>query len=95
MNTEINKHPNLSKTIFILSIEVSLFWILGTLINIYHFTIVGVIYEILWFPNMIMLFSLPLVSLYFLGKEKKKLHSLYFYSILLLTTAILKILISQ
>jgi len=95
MNTEINKQPSLSKIIFILSIEVSLFWILGGLINIYHFTIVGVIYEILWFPNMIMLFSLPLVSLFFLGKEKKKLHSLYFYSILLLTIAILKILITQ
>ena len=95
MNKEINKHPNLSKNLFILSIEVSLFWILVGLIDVYHFAIVGVFYEILWLPNLIMLFALPLISLYFLSKEKKKLHSLYFYSILLLTTAILKILISQ
>ncbi len=95
MNKEINKQPNLSKILFILSIEVSLFWILVGLINIYHFAIVGVFYEILWLPNLIMLFALPLISLFFLSKEKKKLHSLYFYSILLLTTAILKILISQ
>ena len=95
MNKEINKHPNLSKNLFILSIEVSLFWILVGLIDVYHFAIVGVFYEILWLPNLILLFALPLISLYFLSKEKKKLHSLYFYSILLLTTAILKILISQ
>ena len=95
MNKEINKQPNLSKNLFILSIEVSLFWILVGLIDVYHFAIVGVFYEILWLPNLIMLFALPLISLYFLSKEKKKLHSLYFYSILLLTTAILKILISQ
>ena len=95
MNKEINKHPNLSKNLFILSIEVSLFWILVGLIDVYHFAIVGVFYEILWLPNLILLFALPLISLFFLSKEKKKLHSLYFYSILLLTTAILKILISQ
>ena len=93
MNNEINKQLNLSKILFILSIEVSLFWILAGLVNIYHFAIVGVFYEILWFPNLILLFSLPLISLFFLYKEKKKLRSLYLYSILLLTVAILKILI--
>jgi len=95
MNTEKNKQPNLSKIIFFISIEVSLFWILAGLINVYHFTIVGVFYEILWLPNLILLFTLPLISLFYLSKEKKKLHSLFFFSILLLTIAILKILITQ
>jgi hypothetical protein len=95
MNTEKNKQPNLSKIIFFVSIEVSLFWILAGLINVYDFTIVGVFYEILWLPNLILLFALPLISLFFLSKEKKKLHSLFFYSILLLTITILKILITQ
>ena len=95
MNTEINNHTNLSKSIFFLSIEVSLFWILAGLINVYYFTIVGVIYEIGWLPNLILLFTLPLVSLYFLSKVNKKLTSLYFYSMVILTIAILKILLTQ
>lgn len=95
MNTEKNKQPNLSKIIFFISIEVSLFWILAGLINVYHFTIVGVFYEILSLPNLILLFTLPLILLFYLSKEKKKLQSLYFYTILLLTIAILKILITQ
>jgi hypothetical protein len=97
MQTELKKmsHSTLSKTLFILSIEVSLFFLIGNLINVYHFSLVGAIYEILWLPNLLLLFSLPLVSLYFLGKEKKKLHSLFFYSIVLMTISILILLINQ
>lgn len=95
MNTAKNKHTNLSKVIFFLSIEVSLFWIVAGLINVYYFTIVGVIYEIVWLPNLILLFSLPLVSLFFLSKVNNKLTSLYFYSMLILTIAILKMLLTQ
>jgi hypothetical protein len=97
MQTEFKKNSNstLSKTLFILSIEVSLFFMIGNLVNVYRFALVGAIYEIVWLPNLALLFSLPLVSLYFLGKEKKKLHSLFFYSIVLLTISILILLINQ
>jgi hypothetical protein len=88
-------HSTQSKVVFILSIEVSLFWMLGELINVYRFALVGAIYEIVWLPNLAMLFILPLVSLFFLGKEKNKLQSLYLYSIVLLTIAILILLINQ
>lgn len=86
------KNSTLSKTLFLLSVEVSLFWILGIFVNVYQFAIAGAIYEIIWLPNLAMLFALPLVSLFFLGKEKKKLQSLYLYSIILLTIAILTML---
>ena len=89
------KHSTLSKTLFFLSVEVSIFWILGNWINVYQFALTGAIYEILWLPNLVMLFTLPLVILFFLGKEKKKLQSLYLYSIILLTIAILTMLKNQ
>jgi hypothetical protein len=89
------KHSTLSKTLFFLSVEVSIFWILGNWTNVYQFALTGAIYEILWLPNLAMLFTLPLVSLFFLGKEKRKLQSLYLYSIVLLTIAILTMLNNQ
>ena len=88
-------HSTQSKIVFMLSIEVSLFWMLGELINVYRFALVGAIYEIVWLPNLAMLFTLPLICLFFLGKEKIKLQSLYLYSIVLLTIAILILLINQ
>ena len=88
-------HSNLSKTLLSLSMEVSLFWMAGSFLNTYRYPLVGAIYEILWLPNLAMLFGLPLVSLFFLIKEKKKLQSLYLYSFLMLSITILILLINQ
>ena len=97
MQLELKKisRSTLSKTLFILSMEVLLFWLSGDLINVYRYPLVGAIYEILWLPNLAFLFGLPLVSLFFLVKEKKKLHSLYLYSFLLPTITILILIINQ
>ena len=88
-------HSNLSKTLFALSMEVSLFWLGGSFLNTYRYPVVGAIYEILWLPNLAMLFGLPLVSLFFLVKEKKKLQSLYLYSLLILSITILILITNQ
>jgi hypothetical protein len=52
--------------------------------NVYHFILVGVIYEILWLPMLIMLFLLPVVSMVFLFKEKFNIRSLYLHSVLII-----------
>jgi len=38
------------KIVFISSVLVSFFWCFVQLVNVYYFTIVGAIFEILWLP---------------------------------------------
>ncbi len=78
-----------SKIVFILSILVSLFWIFGQVINVYHFPFIGAIVELLWVPVVAMTFLLPVVSFIFLVKEKFSLRSLNLYSLLIVAATIL------
>lgn len=75
-----------SKIIFLVSLLVSGYWILGQQLNIYRFAFVGAIYEILWIPMLALIVILPIASLLFLRKEKFNIRSLYLYSILLVVT---------
>jgi hypothetical protein len=83
------KNSKTSKVVFILSILSSGFWCFGQLLNVYRFTLVGVLYEILWLPALGILCLMPLFSLLFLVKEKGSIKSLYIYSILISVATIL------
>lgn len=71
------------KKVLILSIIVSGYWWLGHCINLYSYAFVGAIFEILWFPFLLILFALPIISMILLIKEKVYFRSLYIYSILI------------
>jgi len=77
------KNSRLSKILFVLSIFVFAYWRIGHIINVYHFAVVGAIFEILWFFMIIGLFGLPIVALIFLIKEKFSFRSLYIYTIII------------
>ena len=68
------------RTVFILSILTFIFWCLTSLLDVYNFTLIGVVFEILWFPMIVLLIFLPIISMIFLVKENLKLKSFYFYS---------------
>jgi hypothetical protein len=78
-----------SVIVFALTIIVTLYWYLPSLINVYRFPIIGAIYEILWIFMIGGLFALPVGSFIFLGKNKFNLRSLYFYSRLISLLSIL------
>lgn len=82
-------NTNTSKLIFIVSVVVCLFWLVGQVMNVYHFTVVGAIFEILWFPMVVMTFLLPIMAVIFLIKEKFSLRSLYLYSFLIVAATVL------
>ena len=44
------------KPVFVLSLFVSLFWLSGLAINVYHFAIVGAVIEIIWLPAIALTF---------------------------------------
>jgi hypothetical protein len=83
------KNSKISKVVFILSILSSGFWCLGQVMNVYRFTLVGVLYEILWLPALGVLCLLPIFSLLFLVKEKGSIKSFYIYSIIISVATIL------
>ena len=78
-----------SKIIFFLSIIVCIIWFLSKAINVYHFLLVGAIFEILWLPVIAMIFILPVLALLYWIKDKFNFRSLNLYSLLLLTITIL------
>jgi hypothetical protein len=65
------------KLIIALSILILSYWLLCKTIDVYKYTIIGVLYEILWFPMIAMLFLLPIINTYAIFKNKNSLF-LYF-----------------
>jgi len=59
--------------ILALSIGMLIYWFLSKVIDVYQIAIVGVFYEILWFPMMVLIVLLPILNSYFIFKEPKKL----------------------
>lgn len=49
---------------FCLSWLITSYWLLNKIINVYAITIVGIIYEILWLPMIVLLFVAPIFNLY-------------------------------
>ena len=87
-----SKFRYVKMTILYLSILVSLFWLASRFINLYQFALVGAIFEILWLPMILMVFCLPLISFYYLFKEKFSVNSTYLYAILIMIFTFLIIL---
>lgn len=79
----------ISKVIFLLSIGILAFWLPGKIINIYHYAFVGVIFETLWLPAIVLTFSLPVFSFIVWSKENFNLKSLSLYAFLVTVITIL------
>ena len=65
------------KLIIALSILILSYWLLCKTIDVYKYTILGVLSEILWFPMIAMMFLLPIINTYAIFKNKNSLF-LYF-----------------
>ena len=77
------------KIIFISTIAATIYWILGKSTNVYRYPIGGAIFELLWLPSLIVLCILPLVSFILWVKERFKLRSVNFYSLVLAVVTVL------
>ncbi len=81
--------------VFALTIIVTLYWYLPLYISVYHFPIIGAIYEILWIFMIVGLFALPVVSIIFWAKNKFNLRSVYFYSLIISLASMLFLVTSK
>ncbi len=77
-----------NKVVFILSICVSLFWLIGVNTNVYRFAVTGALFEIIWLPMLILLVALPVLALILFWKDKFNLRSLTLYSALILLASL-------
>jgi len=89
MNKDLIKTKRTSRIVLLLSLIVFTFWYIGNSIDIYQFALVGAIFELLWLPMLALIFVLPIISVYYLIKEKFTIKSLYIYSILIIGITIL------
>ena len=81
-----------SKVIFIFSIITSIYLFIGWTTNVYSNAFVGAVFEIFWLPAILATAVLPIISLIFLIKAKFNYRSLYMYSIIIITVAVLTII---
>lgn len=89
----ILQNPTLPKIVFGFSGAVAIFWSVTLFTDVYHFAVVGAIYEILWLPMILLVYILPFVSLilWILEKFNTKSFSFYAFLLLLLTVVIIVI----
>ncbi len=73
------------KLLLALSISMLLYWLLCKTTDVYKYTILGVLYEILWFPMVAMLLVLPILNGYFIIKNQNRVIH-YFILVLNLIT---------
>jgi hypothetical protein len=88
-------NSTLSKVCFVLSIVVFGFWGTGQIIDVYQHAFVGAIFEMLWLFMLLMLFTMPIIALIFLIKEKFNFRSLYLYTFIIAVTNILLMIFTK
>jgi hypothetical protein len=64
------------KLLLVLSSSMLLYWLLSKTIDVYQIAIIGVLYEIIWLPMLVLFIVLPILNTYSLIKNK---NSLMFY----------------
>jgi hypothetical protein len=74
---------------------VSGYWMLGKVVHVNRFALLGAFFEILWLPALAMLFVIPIISIVLLLKEKTNIRSLYFYSFIIVVTTLLVLFLSK
>jgi len=78
--------------IFLLSIFSIAFTTAGLFLDVYHFRITGAVYEMLWLPMILCVFTLPVLTLFFLLRDGFDLRSLYFYALVISVANILMLI---
>ena len=76
------------KLIIALSILILSYWLLCKTIDVYKYTVLGVIYEILWLPMLALLFLLPIINTYAIFKNKNSLISYFSLALNIITILI-------
>lgn len=72
----------------VLSSLMLMYWLLSKTIDVYQITIIGVLYEIIWLPMLVMLFVLPIINTYLLIKTKNSIMTYFSLALNIITILI-------
>ena len=67
--------------VFCLSCLVALFIFLMYTIDVYKYAIVGVFAELFWLPALVLLFALPILTIFVIISKHGKVHKLWYLSL--------------
>lgn len=76
------------KLLLVLSSLMLLYWLLSKTIDVYQITILGVLYEIIWLPMLVLFIVLPILNTYSLIKNKNNLMSYFSLALNVITLLI-------
>ena len=76
------------KLFLVLSSSMLLYWLLSKTIDVYQITIIGVLYEIIWLPMLVLFIVLPILNTYSLIKNKNNLMSYFSLALNVITLLI-------
>ena len=76
--TTVNNKPKLVLLLVFFFITNS-FWLVANTIPVYDYVLLGVIFEILWLPMILLTFAIPVVSLVFFFKDGRNVKSWFLY----------------
>jgi hypothetical protein len=76
------------KLLLVLSSSMLLYWLLSKTIDVYQITILGVLYEIIWLPMLVLFIVLPILNTYSLIKNKNNLMSYFSLALNIITLLI-------
>ncbi len=76
------------KLFVVFNILILSYWLLCKTIDVYKYTIIGVLSEILWFPMIAMLFLLPIINTYAIFKNKNSLFLYFNFALNIITILI-------
>lgn len=79
----------MKQILFLLSLFSAIYWFVANSINVYQYAIVGALFELTSILMLIVLFVVPILSLYYWYKEKFNLKSLYFYTMVISVVTLL------
>ena len=76
------------KLLLVLSSSMLLYWLFTKTIDVYQITILGVLYEIIWLPMLVLFIVLPILNTYSLIKNKNNLMSYFSLALNVITLLI-------
>lgn len=86
---------NFGKPLLVLNIYAIFFILITSYVNVYQIKWMGIIFEILWLPTLLVILATPALSLFFWFRERFKLTSIFCYVFLLslLSLILIKVLV--
>jgi len=79
----------MKQILFLLSLFSAIYWFVANSINVYQYAIVGAFFELTSILMLIVLFVVPILSLYYWYKENFNFKSLYFYTMVISVVTLL------